>query len=253
MTTPTDSKTGERWTVRDNADGSRDLMCDGPYGPEYIVAHAFKSFSVGDFAASLIPQMAQDLNDSPRLREQVAELTADRDQWRIECDDAVEIANDRADEVAMLRSELAAKEETMAELTQALRTIKGIQPQALTTIIAHGFIFARDIAKPIEELDEVARWEKLAFTLYTDLCEVESLARAALDDDTAIDGDTRRDSARSLQVPSSSPAPSAALEAADKLTSKRALALLARLAARKTDKEKSRAALSSAQKVADSE
>lgn len=66
------------------------------------------------------------------------------------------------------------------EAEKALRETEAIQPKSLEMIVRHGFVFARDIAHPIAELDEVARWEKLAFSLYTDLCEANTLARAAL-------------------------------------------------------------------------
>lgn len=63
----------------------------------------------------------------------------------------------------------------------ALQEIRGIQPESLEIIRTNGFVFASNIAKPLEELTEIERWEKLAFSLYTDLCKAEWIARSALD------------------------------------------------------------------------
>ena len=69
----------------------------------------------------------------------------------------------------------------------ALEEIAKLQPRALAMIQANGFVFDVDLAAPPETLDELGRWQKLAFSLYTDLCEANSLARADLVDD--LDGD----------------------------------------------------------------
>lgn len=58
-------------------------------------------------------------------------------------------------------------------LEQALEEIARMQPDALKMIERNGFIFD-DIG------DEPGNWQHLAFTLYVSLCEIESIARAAL-------------------------------------------------------------------------
>lgn len=55
----------------------------------------------------------------------------------------------------------------------ALEEIATKQPEALKIIEQEGFVFT-DIGH------EPGNWQHLAFTLYTQLCEVDSIARAAL-------------------------------------------------------------------------
>lgn len=56
----------------------------------------------------------------------------------------------------------------------ALRDIEGAQPKVLAYIEANGFVF-EDIG------NEPGNWQHLAFSLYTDLCEVDSTVRAYFD------------------------------------------------------------------------
>jgi hypothetical protein len=58
---------------------------------------------------------------------------------------------------------------------EALTRISEQQPKTLAMIRANGFVFD-DIGR------EPGNWQHLAFTIYTDLCEIDSLARAALAD-----------------------------------------------------------------------
>jgi hypothetical protein len=44
-----------------------------------------------------------------------------------------------------------------------------------------GFVFGTDVTKPSADRTEAERWEMLAFTLYTDLCEIASRAEALRD------------------------------------------------------------------------
>ena len=39
--------------------------------------------------------------------------------------------------------------------------------EAIAIIRKHGYVFARNLAEVTDDSDEAARWEKLAFTLYT--------------------------------------------------------------------------------------
>ncbi len=55
----------------------------------------------------------------------------------------------------------------------ALEVIATKQRAALQTIQDNGFVFESIGREP-------GNWEHLAFSLYTDLCEVDAIARAAL-------------------------------------------------------------------------
>lgn len=83
---------------------------------------------------------------------------------------------------AVARIEAAeARERTLRD---ALERVQGQQPAALAMIQSHGFVFD-DIGR------EPGNWQHLAFTIYTDLCEVDSIARAALaETEAAPGGDT---------------------------------------------------------------
>jgi hypothetical protein len=50
---------------------------------------------------------------------------------------------------------------------------EGKQAEALAIMEKHGFIFETPLHKPNEERTPVEMWEKLAFTLYTTLCEID--------------------------------------------------------------------------------
>ncbi len=65
---------------------------------------------------------------------------------------------------------------------QALECIAAQQPTTLAMIQRNGFVFATPLGKPDAERTDAERWEKLAFSIYTDLCIVDSVARAALDE-----------------------------------------------------------------------
>ena len=62
-------------------------------------------------------------------------------------------------------------------LREALEAVAAQQPKTLAMIEANGFVFD-DIGK------EPGNWQHLAFSIYTDLCEVDSIARAALSEVT---------------------------------------------------------------------
>lgn len=72
-----------------------------------------------------------------------------------------------------LVSRIMALEKERGALTKALKRCAGFQPHALNIFRKHKFVFA----------GKGGRWEKLAFTLYTDLCAINSICRNALEED----------------------------------------------------------------------
>jgi hypothetical protein len=72
----------------------------------------------------------------------------------------------RVDERVAARAEVG-------KLREALEELEPLQQKALAYIGANGFVFD-DIG------NEPGNWKHLAFSLYTDLCQVDSVARAAL-------------------------------------------------------------------------
>lgn len=58
----------------------------------------------------------------------------------------------------------------MSKLVKALKQCRGFQANALEIIRKHKFIFR----------GKGGRWEKLAFTFYTDLCEIHRICENAL-------------------------------------------------------------------------
>lgn len=85
---------------------------------------------------------------------------AERDRWRaVACN---------------VKDGTEAAEARVAALEEAMEQVKAQQPETLAMIEANGFVF-RHIG------NEPGNWQHLAFTIYTDLCEVDTIARAALD------------------------------------------------------------------------
>ena len=62
---------------------------------------------------------------------------------------------------------------------EALARISEIQPRAIAYVRGHGFVFDRLGPIPADA-DELTRWKVLAFSLYSDLCEADAIARGAL-------------------------------------------------------------------------
>ena len=85
------------------------------------------------------------------------------------------------DVVHSLAAQLEEAQERERQPREALRRISEQQPSTMAVLRKHGFVFDTPLGKPDEERTEAERWEKAAFTIYTDLCEVDSIARAALD------------------------------------------------------------------------
>jgi hypothetical protein len=59
-------------------------------------------------------------------------------------------------------------------LREALERAQAFQPRRIEWFREHGIVFDR---APGSTLDD---WQQIAFEVYTDLCEIESIARAAL-------------------------------------------------------------------------
>lgn len=67
-------------------------------------------------------------------------------------------------------------------LAGALEWIEPKQQEVLAMIERNGFVFRTPLDKPDNERTDAEQWEKLAFTLYSHLCEIDSGVRAALSD-----------------------------------------------------------------------
>lgn len=65
------------------------------------------------------------------------------------------------------------KEPTKEELIDFANFAQKFQPRALEICRKHGFIF--------DNLDD--QWQKLAFTFYSDICEINLEARRLFDDE----------------------------------------------------------------------
>ena len=70
--------------------------------------------------------------------------------------------------------------ELVKELEAALEAIKRMQQSALEIIRKHGFVFSVLASDLKKDSTPAERWQVLAFSLYGDLCQAESIARAAL-------------------------------------------------------------------------
>lgn len=66
-------------------------------------------------------------------------------------------------------------EQQLAQIEEALEQIAEQQPKTLDWLRAHGIIFEGPLGT------RIGNWEHVAFSIYTDLCETDSIARAALD------------------------------------------------------------------------
>ena len=83
---------------------------------------------------------------------------------------------DKWDSIVLARALLERDEQRESEnarLREALAQCGEMQKKALAVIERNGFVF-EDIGS------EPGNWQHLAFALYTDLCQVESIARDAL-------------------------------------------------------------------------
>lgn len=74
------------------------------------------------------------------------------------------------DENAALSARLSALE----EVAEAIERIAEQQPKTLATLRHHGIVFDGPLG------NDPKNWQHVAFSIYTDLCEVDTIARAAL-------------------------------------------------------------------------
>lgn len=84
------------------------------------------------------------------------------------------------EDVAEICTEAAGELERLAQLTDALERIAEQQPDVLRMFEESGIVFATPFTKTVAERTDAERWEGLAFTVYSRLCEVDCIARAAL-------------------------------------------------------------------------
>lgn len=106
-----------------------------------------------------------------RVSQRIAEIQFRAEAAEKERDGALDWNNERV----IARAVNAEGE--VARLTADLEAIAAQQPKTLAMIRANGFVFD-SIGK------EPGNWQHLAFSIYTDLCEVDTIARAALAKDT---------------------------------------------------------------------
>jgi hypothetical protein len=78
------------------------------------------------------------------------------------------------DRIAKLFDEGA---EELAQAREALAIVRARQPATLARLEAQGVVFDK---APSGDDSPEGRWQNIAFWIYTDLCEVETIARAAL-------------------------------------------------------------------------
>ncbi len=87
---------------------------------------------------------------------------------------------DEAGSFSLVVDALLAESASVRALVEALKRISEWQPAVLETLRANGIVFRTALDKPDDERTDAERCEKVAFSIYTDLCEVDTQARAAL-------------------------------------------------------------------------
>jgi hypothetical protein len=78
------------------------------------------------------------------------------------------------------------QDERIAELSAALRECQEMQPKAIQMIRDHDFIFTRSLPNVVEHSANektIDEWEKLAFSLYTYLAEINTICREVLEEE----------------------------------------------------------------------
>jgi hypothetical protein len=75
---------------------------------------------------------------------------------------------------------LARAEARVRELEAALHAVQEIQPRRMQWFRDKMIVFAHAPLGRVSSADEGERWEQIAFHIYSDLCEAESIASAAL-------------------------------------------------------------------------
>ncbi len=120
-------------------------------------------------------------DDCPCLKPSHRDLEARLEQAERERDAVYELDERKEWERAeMWREKANALAASVPALVEALKRISEWQPAVLETLRANGIVFRTALDKPDDERTDAERWEKVAFSIYTDLCEVDTQARAAL-------------------------------------------------------------------------
>ncbi len=122
----------------------------------------------------------------------IRELKEEVSLWKIRADEAEKVWQEKDVEIDRLKSLLAgfaSNDERLlladenerlkarvSELEGCLSQIESLQPKALDRFRKDGIIFDKS---PISKAD---KWQDVAFWLYTDLCEANSLCRNVVED-----------------------------------------------------------------------
>jgi chromosome segregation ATPase len=106
----------------------------------------------------------------------IRELEEDVKEHKRRAETARNLVQEIDEAIETNRSLIAELREKDDLLLGSLRKIQGFQPAALATIERNGFVFEDIGGQP-------GNWQHLAFSLYTDLCEIETISRSALEND----------------------------------------------------------------------
>lgn len=68
----------------------------------------------------------------------------------------------------------------MEELLEAVKWIAKAGERENTLLRKHGFVFNTELGKPDAERTPAEMWEKLAFSIHTDIWEIANRAQAAI-------------------------------------------------------------------------
>lgn len=137
---------------------------------EYAKAHALRLEQMveahGDAISRLIMEREGALARCATLEQELA-IERERNHNRVICPKCQ----------ANLPCESCARYSVLRDrLERALRQIAEMQPRVLGYIRDNGFVFT-DMGR------EPGNWQHLAFSIYTDLCEMDMIARGALTED----------------------------------------------------------------------
>jgi hypothetical protein len=81
--------------------------------------------------------------------------------------------------------EIASLKSDLDRAIKVLNYAESLQPAAIATIKKHGFVFNTDLSDVVEHPEgekTIREWEKLAFGLYVDLCDLNSRVRRFKED-----------------------------------------------------------------------
>jgi hypothetical protein len=77
---------------------------------------------------------------------------------------------------------LAENPDLMAQYVAALERVRRFQPERMAWFREQGVVFDKAPAGAPLSVDDRDYWQQIAFALYTDLCEIESIAARVLSD-----------------------------------------------------------------------